>query len=505
MHFYEATAPGQLYRESLECQEWLLISTVLWEAVANPWLCRTWQLCSSCCSSLPWPMSTSQIPPMSPFLQPSLGQGRAGPMGATLCFSFGFSSQGGCTDSSGTGTPHSPPFPGPVQPQGQGQLSLSTPSCRGHTAHNCWDSSGSTAKPAVTGYWAPTNVCVLFTAHTEVPHGLQAVFSWLRARRETTPAAWWTATSSPAVDRAGQEHICFSFVENSWQGCINFISASHRNIFPLGSTWGKDLQMKTLSNVQPWKNPNQIPDVAQSTGIFPWSIFPVDPEQIQAFLQQQMTSTTFAPSRILLADLQILLQRFLIFSLPWQKRLLGLAKVWWAEQTEKSKCSWIPRWSQLTSWATNWSAVQTSGKQTIPIGGGLWANLNYLGRRIPSEPLFFLTECQLKNCNGRKVPYCAFYTEAAIIQKHKFEVIQKLFHNPSNSLLNPLPNLVLSFKNVSEKKLFYQHQNLLGLINLIFSSTMVVIKENWIYILVVWKGHIKNFGLKLFNLMVWQD
>lgn len=66
------------------------------------------------------------------------------------------------------------------------------------------------------------------------------------------------------------------------------------------------------------KNPtsSQLPDVARSTGIFPRSIFPVDPEQIQAFLLQRMTSTTFAPSRILLADL---LQRFLIFSLPCQK------------------------------------------------------------------------------------------------------------------------------------------------------------------------------------------
>lgn len=38
MHFYEAAAPGQLFRESPECQEWLLISAVLWGVVANPWL-----------------------------------------------------------------------------------------------------------------------------------------------------------------------------------------------------------------------------------------------------------------------------------------------------------------------------------------------------------------------------------------------------------------------------------------------------------------------------------
>lgn len=50
--------------------------------------------------------------------------------------------------------------------------------------------------------------------------------------------------------------------------------------------------------------------------------------------------------------------------------------------------------------------------------------------------------------------YCGFYTEAAIIQKHKFEIIQRLFHNPSN-LLNPPTNLILSFKNVSAKKNYF--------------------------------------------------
>lgn len=137
------------------------------------------------------------------------------------------------------------------------------------------------------------------------------------------------------------------------------------------------------------------------------------------------------------------------------KRLLGLAKVWQAEQTEESKCSWAPPRSQLTSQPTNCSAVQTSGKQTAPIGEGLWANLNYLGKRIPSGPPVFLIESKLKNCNGRKASYCGFYTEAAIIQKHEFEAIQKLFHNPSNNLLNPPTNLILSFKNVSAKDFYF--------------------------------------------------
>lgn len=130
-----------------------------------------------------------------------------------------------------------PPSLSLCSPRGsRAQLSLSAPSCRGHMARSCRGSSGSTAKPAVTGYWAPTKVRVLFTAHTEVPHGLQAVFSWLRAQRETTPAAWGAGTSSLAAKQAGQEHVCFLFVENSWQGCINLISASHRNLFPLGIT-----------------------------------------------------------------------------------------------------------------------------------------------------------------------------------------------------------------------------------------------------------------------------
>lgn len=137
------------------------------------------------------------------------------------------------------------------------------------------------------------------------------------------------------------------------------------------------------------------------------------------------------------------------------KRFLGLAKVWWAQQTEESKCSWAPRWSQLTSQPTNCSAVQTSGKQTAPTGGGLWENLNFLGKRTPSEPPVFLTESKLKNYNGRKASSCGFYTEAAIIQKHEFEVIQKMFHNLSNNLLNPSTNLILSFKNVLVKNFYF--------------------------------------------------
>lgn len=170
------------------------------------------------------------------------------------------------------------------------------------------------------------------------------------------------------------------------------------------------------------------------------------------------------------------------------KRFLGLAKVWWAEQTEESKCSWVPRWSQLTSQPTNCSAVQTSGKQTAPIGKGLWANLNYLGKRIPSEPPLFLTESKLRNCNGRKASYCGFHTKAAIIQIHKYGVIQKLFHNPSNNLLKPPTNLILSFKNVSATNFYFISTEILGLINLTFSSTMRVIKEIWIHISVVWKS-----------------
>lgn len=73
--------------------------------------------------------------------------------------------------------------------------------------------------------------------------------------------------------------------------------------------------------------------------------------------------------------------------------------------------------------------------------------------RIPSEPPVSPRESKLKNCNGKQASYCVFCTEAAIIQKHKFEVIiQNFFHNPSNNLLNPPTNRILSFKNVSEKK-----------------------------------------------------
>lgn len=307
--------------ESLEHQEWPLMSTVLWEAVANPWLCRTWKV-SSCSFSLPWPMSTGQVPPTSPLLlQPSLGQGRAELMGATPYFSFCFASQGGCTDSLATSSASCPPPWACAAPRNRGKLSLSAPSCLGHMACCCWGSSASTAKPTVTGHWAPTNITETFTAHAEVPHGLQAVFSWLRARRETTPAAWWAGTSSLAAEQAGQEHVCFLLVENSLQGCINFISASHRHLFPLGATWGKDLQRKRLSNVEPWKKPNQIPApwCWKEHRDFPMVDFHSWSWTVQGFLQQQMTSTTFAPSLILLADLQILLQRFLVFSLPCQK------------------------------------------------------------------------------------------------------------------------------------------------------------------------------------------
>lgn len=185
--------------ESLGCQEWLLISTVLWEVVANLWLGRTWQV-SSCSSSLPWPMSTCQIPPtfplcssllwdrveLSPWELPFISVLAFLPKVCAQAIRPGWAvhpqGQASCPQVSQLPCTHGSPFPG---------------------------SSGSTAKPAVTGYWAPTNVNVMFTAHTEVPHGLQAVCSWLRARRETTPAAWWAETSSPAADQAGKSTFAF--------------------------------------------------------------------------------------------------------------------------------------------------------------------------------------------------------------------------------------------------------------------------------------------------------
>lgn len=175
--------------------------------VASPWLGRTWEV-SSCCSSLPWPWALVRHHQHPPFCSSLLWvRVELSPWGLPL-IQFWLSFTRWVHRQLGHRHSALCPLPEPVQPRaGPAVPKCSQLPCT-HGSH-CRGSSGSAAKPAVTGYWAPTNLNVMFTAHTEVPHGLQAVFSWLRARRETTPAAWWAGTSSPAADQAGRERVCF--------------------------------------------------------------------------------------------------------------------------------------------------------------------------------------------------------------------------------------------------------------------------------------------------------
>lgn len=89
-------------------------------------------------------------------------------------------------------------------PRGRSKLSLCAPSCSVHAAHRCWGSSGSAAKPTLTGHWVPMSINVVCTAHPGMPHGLQAVSFWLKAQKEMTHTSWPAGTSSPALDQTGQ-------------------------------------------------------------------------------------------------------------------------------------------------------------------------------------------------------------------------------------------------------------------------------------------------------------
>lgn len=164
-------------------------------------------------------------------------------------------------------------------------------------------------------------------------------------------------------------------------------------------------------------------------------------------------SLTFVPSLILLADLQILVQRFLIFSLPCQKdcwdwqRLGELSR-----ERRASAAGFLTCPDLLLNPLIVQQCKQVENKQLL-LEGGLWAYLNYLGKKSLSETPIFLIESELNICNERKASCHGFCTEAAVIQKHEFEVILKLFHNPSHNLSNPT-NLMLSFRNVSAKDFY---------------------------------------------------
>lgn len=170
-----------MQRLSLECQEWLLVSAVLWGGGCQPM--ARWDLpclllmlgnTNIHCffSTLPW------------------ARARLSSQGLVLISVLAFLRKVGAEMAWPQVTSLAPLPQAHVAPRGRGKLSLSAPSCLGHTARRCRRSSGGAAKPAVTGHWVPTNINVMFTAYAEVPHGLQAVSSWPRARREITQAAW---------------------------------------------------------------------------------------------------------------------------------------------------------------------------------------------------------------------------------------------------------------------------------------------------------------------------
>lgn len=201
-------------------------------------------------------MATSP-PPFAPSF-PGPGQGWA--HGGCFLFQFWLSFTRWVQRWLGHGWfPPAPPPRARATPRGRGMLSLSAPSCLGRAARRCRGSSGSTAKPTVTCHWVPTNINVMFTARAEVPHGLQAVSSWLRAWREIHKLPGEPGHLPLLLTKRGNSLGLLSIAGKSRQRCINFITAPHRNLFPVGTMWGKGLQRERLSNIQPWKKNNQMP------------------------------------------------------------------------------------------------------------------------------------------------------------------------------------------------------------------------------------------------------
>lgn len=195
-----------------------------------------------------------------------------------------------------------------------------------------------------------------------------------------------------------------------------------------GFTEGKALKCTALKKTTPTRP--QLPDFARSMGFVSQSWINMSPP----LAANNLHSLAFVPSLILLADLQVLVQRFLIFSLPCQKDCWD-----WQRSSElrrqrrASAAGFLAGPDFLLHLLIAQQCKQVENKQLL-LGGGLRAYLNYLEKRSPSETPIFLIENALKICNERKESRRGFCTEAAVIQKHKFEVILKLFHNPSHNL-----------------------------------------------------------------------
>ena len=176
-------------------------------------------------------------------------------------------------------------------------------------------------------------------------------------------------------------HLCFLFAGKSRQRCINFISAPHRNLFPIGTTCGKSLHRERLSNVQPWKKPtrSQLPEFAKTMGFVGQSWI----NKSLSLVANNLRSLTFAPSLILSADLQILVQIFLIFSLSCQKDCRDWQRSGeLSRQRRASAAGFLAGPDLLLNPLIAQQGKQVENKQLL-LEGGLRGYLNYLGKRSP--------------------------------------------------------------------------------------------------------------------------